>query len=144
MGNNWLLFPQTPRSRPPQEGRPPVSDDLVKRLRMKMYPQGPIMEEAAAELTRLRERNAELEKDYAQKSETANLLLSSCHLLESRISSLEATVREMREALEPFADAERDEEGQTLVDDFEAYERARAALASSESVVKSEGEKDGE
>ena len=74
------------------------------------------------------------------KLETAN----------QRIAALEATVREMREALKPMAEAGKKLRKKGIPDWFmnhrgfkvADFDAALAALASSESVVKSEGKKD--
>jgi hypothetical protein len=99
-----------------------------------------------AELTRLRERNAALEREYDRAKVLAKDYAATLALRTARMSSLEATVREMREAIAgllatpEIADADpRDKDEETQI----AERKARAALASSESVVKSEGENDG-
>jgi hypothetical protein len=118
-------------------------DDLVRRA--KMADNWPAFEAAheaiAAELTRLREHNAELEKE---RDEALNMLSTTALMNASaRIASLEVIARRMRVALDSaesylgFLDS--CDEGSPIV-----LENVRAALASSESVVKSEGEKDGE
>ena len=84
-------------------------------------------------------RIAELEGNIKHKTELG-AVLSAAHLQNrARIASLEATVRGMREALEPFR---HNLFGWGVPD--KVIISIRAALVSSESVVKSEGEKDGE
>lgn len=96
-------------------------------------------------------RIAELEGNIKHKTELG-AVLSAAHLQNrARIASLEATVREMREALTDLVADVRDYERVNNLspapgrkDCWQSVTRADTALASSESVVKREGEKDGE
>jgi hypothetical protein len=100
------------------------------------------LEALAAELTRLRERNAELERESREYEGT----IAHLEAATVRISSLEATVREMREAISGLLATPEIADAHPLDKDEETHiaeRKARAALASSESVVKSEGENDG-
>ena len=106
-----------------------MSNDLALRNAMD------VISGKDAELTRLRERNAELEKE---RDEALNMLSTTALMnAAARISSLEATVRDMREALGPFR---HNLFGWGVPD--KVIISIRAALVSSESGVKSEGEKD--
>ena len=151
-----------------------MSNDLVQRLRHYEFVPFDLHDEAAntiesqsAELTRLRERNAELEKERDHWKEEAHDISDdgkwtlwweiaddkhkAAAPLRARIASFEATVMGLREELEWYGEnarlcrlihSEGDKGRSALSDD--GGNRARAALASSESVVvKSEGEKDG-
>jgi len=95
----------------------------------------------AAELTRLRERNAELERNDADWRRVSINQGNELYARGVRISSLEATARELREALEEITECG----SLCMSDDPDCVIKiARAALASSESVVgKSEGGNDG-
>ena len=120
------------------QGQAAKIDELAERLReigrdtdgaKFSHEAADVLESQSAELTRLRERNAELEKelDIANKQ-----IAETGRAWTADRMRLEATVREMREALEGIA-----------AHDFgfaEDRNCARSALASSESVVKSEGD----
>jgi hypothetical protein len=130
-------------------------DELVKRMRHYEFVPFDLHDEAAdalesqsAELTRLRERNAELEKELGLANRQ---IAATGRAWSADRTRLEATVREMREALEWYGEnarlcrlihGEGDKGRNALSDD--GGKRACAVIASLESVVgKSKGQKDG-
>ena len=132
-------------------------NDLVKRLHLlsndlaemedTIGDKFTLPNEAAAELTRLRERNAELEKERDDANEALTIAyMQGGFASTDRVATLEATVRELREAA--LSCKESFTHFLPAIGTFRAvkqkdFEALMAALAASESVVKSEGEKDG-
>jgi hypothetical protein len=173
-------------------------DELVKELRKINNGLACLaanaLEIQSAELTRLRERNAELEQNAAEAYQAVGMLIETigadddenvvrlqdilaygktqdgkdllpfpllsnvrAEKAEARISSLEATARELREALVPFSEAAKqlDDDFRDVSDIWEhssamaitgadIRNAARVVAASESVVVKSEGEKNGE
>ena len=111
-------------------------DDLVKRLQVyasdwrNRAESKTVVDEAAAELTRLRERNAELEKALQK--------LSECDVPRPVAKAFRTDGKSSKNDQCPHG-LFMYEECAECGADF-----ARATLASAESVVKSEGEMDGE